>query len=84
MKYLVLAYGDEKDWNALSKSEQKALLAQDEVLRSRGDVVAAVQPTVTTVRAWDGIPTTTDGAFADSKAPVLFKNSIDQFDIATF
>ena len=30
MKYLALAYGDEKDWQALTKSEQDALLAQDE------------------------------------------------------
>ncbi len=27
MKFLVLAYGDEKDWKALSKAEQDALLA---------------------------------------------------------
>ena len=36
----VLAYWDEKDWNALTRSEQDALLAQDEVLRRRGDLVA--------------------------------------------
>lgn len=70
MKYLCLAYGDEKDWKALTKSEQDALLAQDEVLRKRGDLVAAVQPTATTVRAWDGAPATTDGAFADSRLPL--------------
>jgi hypothetical protein len=70
MKYLCLAYGDEKDWNVLTKSEQDALLVQDEVLRKRGDVVAAVQATVTTVRAWDGTPTTTEGAFAGSRVPL--------------
>jgi hypothetical protein len=70
MKYLCLAYGDEKDWNALTKNEQDALLAQDEVLRRRGDLVAAVQTTATIVRAWDGRPTTTDGAFADSRVPL--------------
>ncbi|MGI8899046.1 MAG: hypothetical protein ACR2IB_11715 [Pyrinomonadaceae bacterium] len=32
MKYLCLAYGDEKDWKVLSKSEQDELLAQDQVL----------------------------------------------------
>ncbi len=36
MKYLVQAYGDEKDWNVLTKAEQEALLTQDEVLRKRG------------------------------------------------
>jgi len=70
MKYLVLAYGDEKDWNALSKAEQEALLAQDEVLRRRGDVVAAVQTTVMTVRAWDCTPVTSEGPFAKSQAPL--------------
>lgn len=70
MKYLCLAYGSERDWNVLTKSEQDALLAQDEVLRKRGDLVAAVEATATTVRAWDGTPTTTDGAFADSSLPL--------------
>jgi ketosteroid isomerase-like protein len=70
MKYLVLAYGAEENWNALPESERNALLAQDEVLRKRGDVVAAVQDAVTTVRAWDGTPTTTDAAFASSNAPL--------------
>jgi hypothetical protein len=79
MKYLCLAYGDEKDWNVLTKKEQGEMLAQDEVLRKRGVLVAAVQTTVTTVRAWDGKPTTTDGAFADSKAS-LAGFSIIEFD----
>jgi hypothetical protein len=70
MKYLCLAYGDEKDWNALAKSEQDELLAQDEVLRRRGGLMAAVQTPVTTVRAWDGTPTITEGAFAISGVPL--------------
>jgi hypothetical protein len=70
MKYLCLAYGAEKDWLALSKSEQDALLAQDEVLRERGALMAAVQTHVTSVRAWDGTPTTSDGALASCSAPL--------------
>ncbi len=70
MKYLCLAYGSEEEWNALTKSEQEALLAQDEVLRRRGDLVAAVRTTVRTVRSWDGTPSTTDGPFASSGAPL--------------
>lgn len=70
MKYLCLAYGDGKDWKKLSKTEQEALLAQDEVLRQRGDIVVAVQEPVTTLRAWDGKPTTTKGAYAHSPAPL--------------
>jgi hypothetical protein len=37
------------------------LLAQDEVLRKRGDVVAAVRQKATVVRAWDGTAAITDG-----------------------
>jgi hypothetical protein len=33
MKFLCLAYGRAADWQALSKSDQDALLAQDEILR---------------------------------------------------
>jgi hypothetical protein len=43
MKFLCLAYGSEKDWNSLNKSEQDTLLAQDEVLRKRGTLMAAVR-----------------------------------------
>ena len=70
MKYLCLAYGAEKDWLALSKSEQDALLAQDEVLGKRGALIGAVQTHVTSVRAWDGTPTTSDGALASCSAPL--------------
>jgi len=77
LKFLVLAYGTEEHWNALPESEQNVLLAQDEVLRKRGDVVAAVQVAVTTVRAWDGTPTTTDSAFAASSAPLAGFGIID-------
>jgi hypothetical protein len=70
MKYLCLAYGAEKDWRALSKSEQDTLLAQDAIIRSRGALMAAVDTEVTTVRAWDGEPTLTNGAFGDFNLPL--------------
>jgi hypothetical protein len=81
MKYLCLAYGAEKDLVALSKSEQEALLAQDEVLRQRGALMAAVQRHVTSVRAWDGTPTTTDGALASSSAPLAGFSVIEAADV---
>jgi hypothetical protein len=81
MKYLCLAYGDEKDWNVLTKKEQDEMLSQDEVLRNRGALVAAVQTTVTTVRAWNGKPTTADGTFADSKAPLAGFSIIEADDL---
>lgn len=66
MKYLCLAYGDDEDWKLLSRGERDERLAADEMLRKRGDLVVSVQPRVTTVRAWDGTPTTTVGAFANA------------------
>jgi len=70
MKYLCLAYGSEKDWEKLDKRQQDELLAQDEVIRRRGGLVAAVESTATTVRAWDGTPRTAGGTFADSEIPL--------------
>jgi hypothetical protein len=81
MKYLVLAYGDEKAWNALTADEQKALLAQDDTLRKRGDVVAAVRPAATTVRAWDGTPKTTEGPVAQSQLPLAGFGIIEAADL---
>jgi len=80
MKYLCLAYGDEKDWKALSKSEQDQLLAQDEVLRERGDFVAPVG-TATTVQAPNGKLITGNGPFADSKVPLAGFSLIEAGDL---
>ena len=77
MKFLCLAYGDAKDWKALSEEEQDELLKQDEALRKRGSLMAAVQTTVVTVRAWDGKPNVTDSAFADSNVPLAGFSIID-------
>jgi hypothetical protein len=81
MKYLCLAYGDEKDWKALSKEQQESLLAQDEVLRKHGVLMAAVQTTVTTVRAWDGNPTITAQPIASSKVPLAGFSIIEAADV---
>lgn len=56
MKYLCLAYGAERDWKALTTSEQKSLLAQDKVIRRRRASMGAVQDAMTIVRAWDPVP----------------------------
>lgn len=81
MKYLCLAYGAEKDWKALTREEQAPLLAQDQVLLNRGDLLAAVQPTAITVRAWAGTPITTDGPFAESGAPLAGFGIIEASDL---
>lgn len=44
--------------------------AQDEVLRRRGSLVAAVDQQVTTVRAWDGTPRTTAAPVCSLPAPL--------------
>ena len=69
MKFLCLAYGDEKKWLALPKSTQEALRAQDDLLRSRGDLVAEVQAP-TTVRFAGGHAQASDGAFGQAPLPL--------------
>ena len=81
MKFLCLAYGDEAAWKALSKREQDELLAQDQILRGRGDVVAAVQPAATTVQAWDGKATTASRAFSESPLPLAGFGIIEAVDL---
>ena len=70
MRFLCLAYGDEKDWLALTEEQQKALLAQDQVIVARGDLVSVLGPP-TTVRAWDGTPSLTSSPVATSTAPLV-------------
>lgn len=70
MQFLCLAYGAEEDWKALSKEEQDGLLARDQGIRDGGALMAAVEPHVTTVRAWDGTPTNTSYPFAKTTAPL--------------
>ena len=82
MKFLCLAYGDGKDWEALSEEKRSELLAQDELIRQGGALVAAVgEPTV--VRAWDGTPSTSATAYALGAAPlagfsVIEADSLDE------
>jgi hypothetical protein len=69
MKYLLLAYHDEKKWDALSKSGMDAIMREcrpyDEALRKSGRLIAmeGLQPTrtATTVRVRNGKVLTTDG-----------------------
>lgn len=81
MKYLCLAYGREEDWKELTEQEQEDVLAHDDFLRRRGDVLAAVETNVMTVTAWDGTPTTTVGSFAKSTAPLAGFSIMEAADI---
>ena len=82
MRFLCLAYGADADWRALSAEQQAALLAQDDVLRGRGDLVAAVDPAPTTARAPDGEPIVAAGAFAESRVPLAGFGIIEAADLA--
>lgn len=80
MRFLCLAYGNEKDWLALSDEQRAAVLAQDDVLRERGDFVSVVgEPT--TVRTWDGTPRTTRAAFAAGDAPLVGFSIVEAADV---
>ena len=81
MKYLCLAYGAEKHSKALTKTEQEALLRHDEDIRRRGALMAAVETTVTTVRASDGKPIATRGGVAELLAPLAGFSVIEAADI---
>jgi len=52
MKFLCLAFGDEAGWDSLTDEEKVEVLAQDDVIRSRGATMSAVLPQVTSVRNW--------------------------------
>jgi hypothetical protein len=75
MKYLCLAYEEERKLNDLSKSEWDALrgetLSYLEDLRSRGHIVSAEAlqgaRTASTVRVRNNRVTITDGPFAETK-----------------
>lgn len=70
MKFLCLAYGDEAGWNSLSDEEKREVLAQDEVIRDRGNLVSAAERTVTVVRNWDGDRVVTREPFARNELPL--------------
>ncbi len=81
MKYLVLAYGHERDWQALGKREQDELLVQDQALRDRGDLVAALAGAPTTVRAWDGAAQATEGPFGVAPLPLAGFGIVEAADL---
>ena len=78
MKFLCLAYYDEKKFDALPKAELEAIVREchshDEALRNSGHLitVASLGPTRTTtsVRPKNGKPSVTDGPFAETKEQV--------------
>jgi hypothetical protein len=80
MRFLCLAYGNEKDWLALTDERRAELLAQDDVLRARGDLVSVLGDP-TTVRTWDGTPRTTGAPFAAADAPLVGFSIVEASDV---
>jgi len=76
MKYLCLAYGDQRKMEALTKAEFEALVARcrvhDEELRRTGQVVLteSLEWPSATIRPKGGKPLVTDGPFVESKEKV--------------
>jgi hypothetical protein len=71
MKFLCLAYGDEEGWNSLTETEKQEVLAQDEVIRDRGNLMSAIQARkVTSVRNWDKNLEVANEPYAQHKLPL--------------
>ena len=75
MKYLCLAYYDEKKFNALPKAEVDAIVSRcpafDEALRNSGHLIVqaslALPNASVTLRPRNGKPSMTDGPFTETK-----------------
>jgi len=89
MRYMLLIYRDESQWDASPLSERKAAfeaaVAYSEDLRSRG-LYEGGEPlelsnTATTVRMRDGKATVTDGPFAETKETLGGYSIIDAKDL---
>jgi hypothetical protein len=76
MKFLCLAYGDQRKMEALTPAQFEALVAQckihDEELRKTGHVVLteSLEWAVRSVRPRNGKPVITDGPFVETKEVV--------------
>ena len=89
MKYLCLAYEEEKKLNALSQSEWDALrsetLAYVEALRKSGHLIVthALQSvqTASTVRVRSGKQSVTDGPFAETKEQICGFEGVECADL---
>jgi hypothetical protein len=71
VKYALLIYSRDADWENLSEDEQKAIYGEYAAVSQSPGIVGGeqLQPadTATTVRVADGNALTTDGPFAETK-----------------
>jgi len=89
MKYICLGYFDEKKWETMSESEQKAFMdecfAYDNELRKNGHIVGgeALQSArnAVTLRRNGGKVSVTDGPFAETKEQLGGFGVIEALDL---
>src|SRR5215211_5601300 len=89
MKYLFLAYGDEKQLEAMSASERHTLggecMANDELLRNSGRLLAVQglqnSRSASTVRVQNSKVLVTDGPYAETKEQILGIFTINARDL---
>lgn len=87
MKYLLLIYEAESEWNKLSEAEQGEIFNQYMAFgeKHKANIVGgeALQPiaTATTVRVRNGKPLTTDGPFAETREQLGGYYLIDAKDL---
>ena len=71
MKYALLIYSNDTEWDSLSEDEQKAIYGEYFAISESAGVVGGQElqsaETATTVRVRNGSTLTTDGPFAETK-----------------
>ena len=88
MKYMLLIYGNDTEWDRRSDEEKNAIYAEYGAVSQAPGIIAGaeLQPatTATTVRVQNGETLTTDGPFPESKEVVggYFLFDADDLDAA--
>jgi hypothetical protein len=71
VKYALLIYSNDTEWDTLSEDEQKAIYGEYFAISETAGVIGGQElqtaDTATTVRVRDGESLTTDGPFAETK-----------------
>jgi hypothetical protein len=71
LKYALLIYGNDTEWDTLSEDEQKGISGEYYALAQVSGILGGEQlapiDTATTVRVQNGSTLTTDGPFAETK-----------------
>ena len=70
MKFLCLAYGDKTGWDTLSETEKEEVLANDKLIRDRGNLMSSAWTNVATVKNWDKKLEITDQPFCALELPL--------------